>query len=264
MIPTLPKCSKSVRLFCWLVYYNCSAHMQRDLLWMWSHSQCLSKHLTVQVYCIRFADKLGDQSTHMIMAQLPFRGSQKGWGASWQELNRTTVFCTGRKSPWCCSSALLSQGVTLLKKNPKGLGRQKPNRSQKHDLETRGAKSILSCITMNRGQQTAQLLSLPFQLLLEYCLLVTLQLPPCSIRKAQIKLFLWRDTKVVRGCEKRPGEQSLSSLKQKWFWRTVTAAILYLPDSFPTGVKMTEPGSSVTYNRRTKGNSQRRNKRASE
>lgn len=43
-----------------------------------------------------------------------------------KEFSRTTVFCTGRKSPWCCTAGTAQPRSSSAEKTPKGLGRQEP------------------------------------------------------------------------------------------------------------------------------------------
>lgn len=118
------------------MHYNYSAHMQRDLLWMWSHLQSLSKHLTAQVYCIWFADKLGGplkihDGRAAVQQDLDRLGSKRK-GTLWNSAGQSSA--QEGRALGVVQLALLSQGAGLLKKNPNGLGRQK------HDLGTRGAQ----------------------------------------------------------------------------------------------------------------------------
>lgn len=152
----LSKSSKSVSLSCWLVHYNCPAHMQMDLLWMWSNSQSLCKHLTVQVHCIRFADKWGTSQHTWWQGCCSAGPGQAGEQTERNLIKFSRISLLHRKEEplvlysWHCSAK-----EQLCWKMPQGSWQaEAKTRDRSMTWKQVGCNSTLSCITMNRGQQT--------------------------------------------------------------------------------------------------------------
>lgn len=152
MVPSFSKSSVVLPYRCKLGHYNCSANTQIDLLRMWSYIQCFSKHLAVQVYCIRFADDIepGGTNQHTWGQGCHSEGPWQAEGTSWQESYKSlwdNSPLQGKEEPLVLHRlALPSQGTVLLKKPWGPLVGSKLNKSQQHALATRRANSILSCI----------------------------------------------------------------------------------------------------------------------